>query len=92
MTHGGVIAQVWRGGTGRQAAMARLLPGVEVAPLDQGLGRRAGVLLGQSGTRNAIDAALVCLAYDGDVIFTSDTADLRVLAEAGGMQVEVVAV
>ena len=31
LTHGGVIGQVWRGGTGRQANLARLLPGVEVS-------------------------------------------------------------
>src|SRR5207248_1440170 len=28
-THGGVVGQVWRGGTGRQANLARVLPGVE---------------------------------------------------------------
>ena len=32
MTHGGVIAQVWRGGTGRQALLARALHAVETAP------------------------------------------------------------
>ena len=32
MTHGGVIAQVWRGGTGRQAGLARALHAVEDRP------------------------------------------------------------
>jgi len=33
VTHGGVVAQVWRGGAGRQAEVARLLAGVDVKPL-----------------------------------------------------------
>jgi hypothetical protein len=35
---------VWRGGSGRQAPVARLLAGVEVTPVDDLLGRRAGML------------------------------------------------
>jgi hypothetical protein len=42
-THGGVVAQVWRGGRGGQVAIVRLLPGVDIEPLDEALGRRAGV-------------------------------------------------
>jgi hypothetical protein len=45
ITSGGVVAQVWRGGSGRQAPVARLLAGTDVAPIDDGLGRRAGMLL-----------------------------------------------
>jgi hypothetical protein len=45
ITHGGVIGQVWRGGGGRQANLARLLPGLEVVALDDELGRRVGMLL-----------------------------------------------
>jgi hypothetical protein len=80
LSHGGVIGQVWRGGHGRQANLARLLPGVDVHPLDESLGRRAGVLLGNAGSADVIDAAVVLLALDGDDIFTSDPADLRDLA------------
>lgn len=58
MTHGGVIAQVWRGGAGRQTRLARALQAVETVPLDEELGRRAGVLLARSGPVDAIDAAL----------------------------------
>ncbi|MGO9053569.1 MAG: hypothetical protein ACLQID_16600, partial [Streptosporangiaceae bacterium] len=49
VTCGGVVAQVWRGGQGKQAPLARLLAGVEVAPIDGSLGRRAGMLLARSG-------------------------------------------
>lgn len=92
LTHGGVVGQVWRGGTGRQANLARLLPGVAVVPLDETLGRQAGVLLGAAGTSDVIDAAVVLLAVDGDIIYTSDPADLTALAEASGTHLELVSV
>jgi hypothetical protein len=92
VTHGGVVGQVWRGGSGRQADVARLLPGVDVKSLDEFLGKKAGVLLGRSGGSDAIDAAVVCLASDGDEILTSDAADLRGLAEAAGVHVELIPV
>src|ERR1700722_15459359 len=72
VTHGGVVGQVWRGGggregpgrggpggCGRQAPVAGLLAGVDVVPLDDPFGRRAGVLLARSGRADAIDAAVL---------------------------------
>jgi hypothetical protein len=91
-SHGGVVAQVWRGGTGRQAPVARLLAGVAVTALDDRLGRQAGILLARSGLSDAIDAAVVCLAGDGDDILTSDPRDLRALAQASGVHVELIQV
>jgi hypothetical protein len=91
-THGGIVAQVWRGGAGRQTQIARLLPGVEVAPVDAELGRSAGMLLKAAPAVDAIDAALVALADDGDDILTSDVEDLRSLALAAGVHVELIAV
>ena len=92
LTHGGVIGQAWRGGGGRQANLARLLPGVEVRALDDDLGRRAGVLLGLSGTADVIDAAVVLLAIDGDDIVSSDVPDLSPLAQAARLHVELIPV
>src|SRR6202453_1954511 len=92
VTNGGVVGQVWRGGSGRQAPLARLLAGVDVVPLDDLLGRRAGMLLARSGHADAIDAAVVCLAGDGDDILTSDPEDLRDLAQAAGIHVELIPV
>ena len=88
-THGGVVAQVWRGGTRRQARLATALQAVEIVPLDTGLGRRAGVLLARSGLSDAIDAALVALADHGDQIITSDPNDLAVLVAASNRRVDV---
>ena len=92
VTHGGVIAQVWRGGSGRQANLARLLDGLEVAALDDQLGRRVGVLLARSKTRDVIDAAVALLATDGDELLTSDADDLLLLVRATGAHVEVIEV
>lgn len=92
VTNGGVVGQVWRGGSGRQVPVARLLAGVEVAPIDDLLGRRAGMVLTRSGCSDAIDAAVICLASDGDDILTSDPGDLQDLAQAAGIHVELIPV
>jgi len=92
VTSGGVVAEVWRGGRGRQAELARLLAGVQVAAIDDSLGRRAGMLLARSGQSDAIDAAVVCLAADGDDILTSDPGDLRALAEAAEIHIDLIPV
>lgn len=91
LTHGGVVGQVWRGGTHRQAGVARLLAGVEVVAVDDSLGRRAGVLLGRTATTDVIDAAVVLLAADDDEILTSDPDDLAVLASVAGTHLELIA-
>ncbi len=88
-THGGVIGQVWRNGSG-QARLARLLPGITVEPLTSALGKRAGALLARARGRDVIDAALVLLASDGDWILTSDPDDIVPLAEAARLHVEVI--
>jgi hypothetical protein len=92
VTHGGVVAQVWRGGQERQVPVARLLAGTEVVPIDNVLGRRAGILLAASGGSDAVDAAVVCLAADGDDILTADAGDLRALAEAAAVHIELIAI
>jgi hypothetical protein len=92
VTCGGVVAQVWRGGHGRHAPVARLLAGTDVTAIDDQLGRRAGTLLARSGQSDAIAASVVCLAADGDEILTSDPDDLRVLAEAAGIYIDLIPV
>ena len=92
LTHGGVIGQVWRGGSGRQANLARFLPALKVTGLDDALGRRAGVLLGRAKMNDVIDAALVLLAMDGDFLLTSDADDLESLAEFADLNIDIVPV
>jgi hypothetical protein len=88
-THGGVVGQVWRGGA-RQAVLGRLLDAVDVVALDDSLGRRAGALLGRCENDDVVDAALVLLAVDGDLLLTSDTRGLGSLAGATGTHLELI--
>lgn len=90
ITQGGVVAQVWRGGRGRQVPLSLLLQGTEVRPLDGNLGKIAGSLLGKAGGSDVIDAALVCMAEDGDDILTADPDDLLNLARQAGVHVELI--
>ena len=92
LTHGGIVAQAWRGESGRQARLAMALLGTVVVPLDNDLGRRAGVLLERTGLADAIGAALVALCHPDDQIVTSDPADIDALADAAGLDVDVIAV
>jgi hypothetical protein len=92
VTHGGVVGQAWRAGGPRQAPLAAALAGTEILPLDEELGLKVGRLLGRSGARDVIDAALVLLAEDGDEIITSDPSDLAVLSAYTGIGVEVISV
>jgi hypothetical protein len=89
-THGGVVAQVWRGGAG-QARLSMALRSIEVVPLDDALGRRAGLLLARSGTTDPIDAAVVALARPHDRISTSDPVVIDRLVVASGMTIDVIA-
>ncbi len=91
-SHGAVVGQVWRGGSGRQTRLARLLPGIEIVPLDDALGRRAGILLGRARTSDVVDAALVLIAADGDSVLTSDGDDIGHLADVAGLDVDLVPV
>jgi hypothetical protein len=88
VTHGGIVGQVWRDGA-RQARLASLLAGLEIAPLDDALGRRAGILLARTHTDDVLDAAVMLLATDGDLILTSNVNDLSRLAAAYGVHVEI---
>jgi hypothetical protein len=92
VSHGGVIAQAWRGGGPRQALLAKALAAIDVRALDERLGLAAGELLARAGASDVIDAAVVLLAYDGDDIVTSDTEDLQPLAAQLGRHVELVRV
>jgi hypothetical protein len=92
LTNGGVVAQVWRGSNGRQALVAQTLSGTRVEPIDEQLGRHAGMLLRASTRRDAIDASVICLAREGDDVLTSDPHDLAPPAAALGVRINLIAV
>ena len=86
-----VVAQVWRDRHGRQAGLAQMLRAVDVRAVSPDDGRRAGVLLGMTGTSDPVDATVVLLASPGDRIVTSDPHDLAALAEAAANRAVIVA-
>jgi len=88
---GVVIAEVWRDARGRQASLARLLKSIDVRPVDERLGREAGVLLGKAKATDATDATVVAIVATGDLILTSDPDDIRKLTTAAGRSIRVVA-
>lgn len=85
-----VVAQVWRDGSGRQANLARLLHAVDVRAVTQRDGRRAGVLLGATGTADPVDATVVLLAGPGDRILTGNPGHLTCLGAAAGNRAVIV--
>jgi hypothetical protein len=89
-SNGVVVAQVWRGPTGRQAGLARLLRAVDVKAVDDEMGRRAGSLLGRTKTSDAVDATVVATAAAGDRILSSDPGDIRTLVAASGLPILIV--
>ena len=77
----GVIAQAWRDG-GRQALLSRALAHCDEVPLDGVVARAAGLLCGQAGTADVIDASVALTAagvarYEAVAIATSDPDDMR---------------
>ena len=92
VTHGGIVGQAWRGQGPRSALLAKALTGIDVRPLNEYLGKRAGELLARAKKTDVTDAALVLLASDGDVIATSDSGDIERLARTAGRLVDLIAV
>ena len=86
-----VLGQVWRGGEGRQARLARFLRAVDVRSVDERMGRQAGVLLARAGAGGPIDATVVLVAESGDRILTSDSTDIGRLVAASGTRTATVA-
>lgn len=50
------------------------------------------MLLGRARKSDVIDAAVVLLASDGDIVLTSDPRELKALADAAGIHADLVLV
>lgn len=78
VTSAGVVAQVWRDGR-RQANLARVLSGVDVAALDDAAAKKVGGLLRQNHTHDLVDAHVALLVLPEDRVLTSDEPDIDAL-------------
>jgi len=83
----GVLGQGWRGGP--QAQMSRLLAGCRIEDFDEARARSAGAACGIAGTSDVVDASVVLGAgARGDLVVTSDGADLARLRDALAIDVQ----
>ena len=86
----GVLAQVWRGGSDRQAGLAQMLRHCRVESLEVGLAKQVGVALQKARTSDVVDASVVVSAIGrGDTVVTSDPQDIQETLDALGEQVKV---
>ncbi len=85
------VAQAWRGGS-RPATLSRLLDSVTEVALDSPRSRRIGELLGTATTADVVDASVIDAAPAGDIVLTSDPADIAHLAAAAGTRIRVIRV
>jgi predicted nucleic acid-binding protein len=74
-----VVAEWWRG---QRSQLARdILAAVDVEPVTEPIARAAGEALAATRRRNSVDAVVVAsAAMRGDIVYTSDVADLTRLA------------
>ena len=77
-TSAGAVGQVWRSGR-RQANLARVLPGVATAALDEVAAKKVGELLGASHTSDLVDAHVALLVEPGGSVLTSEESDIKAL-------------
>lgn len=85
-TSAAVVAQVWRDGT-RQANLSRHLQGIRQQSLDPSDAKLVGELLQKAASRDVVDAHVVLMTDDGDILMTSDADDITILLEARGVEV-----
>ena len=84
-----VVAQAWRGGA-RQALLATFLVGCDVESLDDAQARSIGALVGRSGTSDIVDACVTEGALRRhDIVISSDPDDLKTIADAVNLRLEV---
>ena len=88
-TSAAALAQVWRDGA-RQVSLARVLPGIDVAALDDIVAKRVGELLRTSRSTDLVDAHIALLATEDDSVLTSDDADINALLRARKVKARVV--
>jgi hypothetical protein len=91
LTSAGAVAQVWRDG-GRQANLARVLPGVNVASLDELSAKKVGELLRENATNDLIHAHIALLVQPKDHVITSDQPDIKGLLRTRRVRATIIGV
>ena len=85
MVPAGVLAQVWRGGSGRQASLAQMLKQCEIEPLDETLAKQVGKASKGLTSPDVVDISVVVGALGrGDQVVTNDAGDIEQISDALG--------
>lgn len=88
-TSAAAVAQVWRNGS-QQANLARVLPGVQTATLDDIAAKRVGELLRASASTDLVGAHVALLVTQDGSVLTSDADDITVLLRSRRIKARVV--
>ncbi len=77
-----VLAQAWRGGTGRQVSMARLIKGCTIDDLNGDRAKGIGSIIAQVDHPDIVDVSVVETAIrHGLAIVTSDVDDITAICD-----------
>jgi hypothetical protein len=88
VTSSACVAQAWQE-PGRQARLARALPGFIERPLGPRAARDCGLLLARAHTSDIADAAIALVVEEGDTVVTSDPDDIAHLLDAAGRRARI---
>lgn len=85
----GALAQVWRGGSGRQAPLAQMLKQCRVEPLEESLAKQVGTASVRAASSDVVDISVVVSAAGrGDQIVTSDESDITEITTSLGHKID----
>ena len=86
----GVLAQAWKGGSGSQAPLAKMLKQCQVEPLEESQAKQVGAASAQTAYKDVVDISVVMSAAGrGDEIVTSDKSDITGIMTSLGYTLEV---
>jgi hypothetical protein len=91
LSSAGALAQVWRDGR-RQANLARVVSGVDVAAVDDTSARKVGELLRANRSDDLVDAHVALLVQRADQVLTSDAPDIKALLRTRRVKATIVRV
>ena len=86
----GVLAQAWKGGSGHQVPLARMLKQCQVEPLEESQAKQVGAASERTASDDVVDISVVISAASrGDAIVTSDEDDIYEIMTSLGYNLEI---
>ena len=86
----GVLAQAWKGGSGTQAPLAKMLKECQVEPLEESQAKQVGAASVRTVSNDMVDISVVISAASrGDVIVTRDEDDIYEIMTSLGYNLDI---